>query len=732
MTLKEAHELFDMAGIKTIPLKENKAPMMPKGSKYLYEPCENEKKWDEAKKIGIICGELSDNLLTIDFDAHNKQPIKDIFREYNNCEQMKYLIKSNQIGVYKTPSGGYHLYFHCEQPRKGQELARWEDNQVMIETRGHGQYAAAFPSAGYTKIAGADVFNLSKLDDDVVDYLLERATTFSQIVTPKEVNTGDNKEKRQWPDKFDDSKPIGKFNNEGADIAKELLQQAGWQLVPFRANQQSNIEYFTRPNKSIEDGISASFGHYFNMFYCFTKNGLPFEEGKGYSPFEVLRILKFNGDFNAALEHISPKQKIKVELDTTGETPEKIKHLFPVDVFPDYFRDFILKLNQSLNYHVDFSSVALLFTISTAVGNKIKLRVKTGWETPMIFWFAALGEPGTIKSHPLNTMIKPLKNIDRRRKNTYDKDYDVWQAGDKKSPAPTFKQTIVTDATLEALHFVHSVNKRAIGLHKDELVGFLNDMNKYRKGSDEQFWLESFNNSSYMINRVTKRTLLIENICINIIGTMQPDVLQKIAAEQVENGLLDRFLFTSTEDQVYPITDAEIEQNDLKEYEEIIQGFDSHFRFNDYEDTTIIEMSKEAFKEYQRIDGLFVEIQNSETETKRIINYLSKMKTYIPRFALAIAVLEHVSWGVPLDVTEDHMKKAYKMAEYFINTARAIFEGVDKTREIKDVDFALKGKTKKEKIIELYKKGFKQTDISKQLNTFKSHVSKVISEYEGK
>jgi hypothetical protein len=51
---------------------------------------------------------------------------------------------------------------------------------------------------------------------------------------------------------------------------------------------------------------------------------------------------------------------------------------------------------------------------------------------------------------------------------------------------PGFKQTIVSDSTLEALHVVHSINKTRICFYKDELVGFLNDMNRYRKGSDEQ------------------------------------------------------------------------------------------------------------------------------------------------------------------------------------------------------------------------------------------------------
>ncbi len=79
-------------------------------------------------------------------------------------------------------------------------------------------------------------------------------------------------------------------------------------------------------------------------------------------------------------------------------------------------------------------------------------------------------------------------------------------------------------------------------------------MNRYRKGSDEQFWLESFNNGSYIVNRVTKEPLLIEDTHINIIGTIQPDILNGIISQHGANGLTDRFLYTSNETNIYPIS----------------------------------------------------------------------------------------------------------------------------------------------------------------------------------
>ena len=54
---------------------------------------------------------------------------------------------------------------------------------------------------------------------------------------------------------------------------------------------------------------------------------------------------------------------------------------------------------------------------------------------------------------------------------------------------PRKSQFIADDITIEALVDLHQESKNSVGVFKDELAGWFKDMNKYREGSDLQFWL---------------------------------------------------------------------------------------------------------------------------------------------------------------------------------------------------------------------------------------------------
>ena len=83
------------------------------------------------------------------------------------------------------------------------------------------------------------------------------------------------------------------------------MQNAGW--------KQIDTYKWRRPDKT--DGISATLGKVAkDIFYCFTSNGYPFEPNRAYTPFQVLALLKFNGDFKEAAKSIVPE---RIEQRTT-------------------------------------------------------------------------------------------------------------------------------------------------------------------------------------------------------------------------------------------------------------------------------------------------------------------------------------------------------------------------------------------------------------------------------
>jgi len=716
---REIAELLTMEGFNPIPLNNDKTPATHlAGTNYLYEPQQVNDSYI-CDRIGVTCGIASGGLEVIDFDCHQGQDIETIFNDYVTDQNVIDIITNGQAAIYCTPSGGYHLMIRSGRNFGGSAVfARYADNKVMIEVRGGGAYVVCAPSEGYTFLAGAEMLKLQEIDKDDRAYLFNLAKTYNIGEVAKH-KAGNGAKWGEW----DKSKAWGKYNDEQANEAKQLLKDNGWTLINNRKND--GVELWRRPDK--HKGISATFGQYHNMFYCFTSSALPFDVNKAYSPTDILMLLKFKGDWQATKAHLLERYKVE-------EPQVKIQDVdkFPIDVFPNDIAEYIHDLNSALNYKQDFIAVSFMFAVATLNGNKFKLRVKNGWTSATTFWFAVVGESGVMKTHPVNQMVAPLKQLDRLSKQHYDrelKDYNKLDDKEKKNAdKPGFRQIMISDITLEEVHNVHKFNARGLGYHKDELVGFINDMNKYRKGSDEQFWLESFNNSSYVVNRVTKEPMMIDNIMINIIGGIQPGVLHNAIGAANGNGLIERFLYTTSESNVYPLSNLDINIDWINWYNSEMHKADTRLSFSE---TELLEMTPEAFGLLIKMDARLCALQQSDDETNGMKNYINKIKTYMPRFALLMCVIDYCFDGGQKVVNTNHMERATKLADYFIRSARHIFAEGERTSEIKTVGRTLvqKGMSKTEQIMELSKKGFKQVEIAKMLNTPYSYVSKVIKTY---
>ena len=309
-------------GLNPFPLKNNKAPMLPIGHKYLYEKVSEKdvkKLFLNSEKIGIACGVVSEGFYCIDFDAKNNEPITQIYEKYISFPGIKRMIQDGLISSVKSPSGGYHIYFkYTGEILKTQKLALWSTKTVMIELRGEGSYVCTVPSDGYQYISKNEILKLEPLENQEATYLLELAMSFNMF---KEVVNEKYHERGVWAENWKPTTPEGKYNIEFQEHAKDLLKKHGWRQSKTR---NDNTEYWTRPNKEEKDGYSATFNYYPGMFYIFSQDGacLPFLSNRAYSPFNILSILKYDGDWKKAKDDLREKFNM-VDSDQFWSVSEK-------------------------------------------------------------------------------------------------------------------------------------------------------------------------------------------------------------------------------------------------------------------------------------------------------------------------------------------------------------------------------------------------------------------------
>lgn len=302
MNYVEIAEMMRMEGFNPLPLKDNKAPGLPKDHTYLYQKQTETEPFQRAKKIGIACGPVSDGFYAIDFDAHKGQDIATIFSDFMHNPMVKMMFDMGMLSAYSTAGGGYHVYFKSSEKISGNVFARWEDKQTMIEIRGHGQYVCVWPSPGYNQIEG-DYNRLEPLESTSEIFTL--LYTFDKSKSVKLFNKKDQIDViRFWGQNWNANTPIGKYNLEGGDEAKTILQENGWQ---YSFTRNDNVEYWTRPGKTLQDGASATWGFRNNMFFVFSKNVENFNDGSGYSPFHILTKYNFNNDYREAKKFLAER-----------------------------------------------------------------------------------------------------------------------------------------------------------------------------------------------------------------------------------------------------------------------------------------------------------------------------------------------------------------------------------------------------------------------------------------
>jgi len=399
---------------------------------------------------------------------------------------------------------------------------------------------------------------------------------------------------------------------------------------------------------------------------------------------------------------------------------------FPIDVFPEDIQILFKKLNESLNYNYDVMAVTFMSIISTINGNKVKLKVKEGWISTTTFWFCVVGRSGSMKSPPIKFMLKPLRNIDDNNFDIYEKQNSEYLSElrnddiKNKSKKPKFQQNIISDITLEGLYRAWNDNSVGMLMFRDELMGWLNQMNSYRKGSDKECWLEMYDNNSFSVNRATQDVKMVKEPFINVLGGVQPEIIKQL---DTDNGLFQRILFTKELTQIHSINDNELNKEYANWYYTYIENCFSLFR--EMDSNIILTLPKDCLDEFIKYDSEYlIKIQNDENTNEVVRALISKLKTYIPRFALCLFVIDF-SLNNSVELNIEHMKRAIRICDYFIKTSSYIVNNQSKNTEMSLT--INKNKDLKTTIQDLDKQGFTRTEIANKLKISRQSVYRYIN-----
>jgi len=297
-------------GLSVLPVKQDKSPDVKDTWK---NGIKDLSLFDNAKGIGIICGKPSGGLECLDFDSHFGDAKNTLS---NFIEQIRDLYIKYKFPIEQSQNGGYHFMYRCSKidgnlklaskPLLDKKTNKWRPDAI-IETRGEGGYFVADPTPGY-KIIRNNILDIPEITPEERDYIISVCKSFNQWSIVKK-------------DTYEDKDKPGDLYNEDIEAIEDMkkcLRASGW-------NELSK-GIWQRPGK--KKGISATVGKVAdNVFYNFSSNAYPFEPNAGYTPFQVVGLLEYNGDFKNFAKVLAEKYNLNkpVKKEYGKPTPKEEK-----------------------------------------------------------------------------------------------------------------------------------------------------------------------------------------------------------------------------------------------------------------------------------------------------------------------------------------------------------------------------------------------------------------------
>jgi hypothetical protein len=252
---------------------------------------------------------------------------------------------------------------------------------------------------------------------------------------------------------------------------------------------------------------------------------------------------------------------------------------FDQEILPESFLPLVADVSERLQIPLDFPAAVMVVCLAGVVNRRATIQPKAcdaGWIIPLNLWGGIVAPPGFLKSPTLRTMTAPLYRIESFWREEYRSEVEEYEAqkeaGElrlaawkdqmkatfKKGAAPplrpdtslrqpTQKRLIVGDATFEKLHELMAENPAGLLVVRDELSGWMSQLDRPGREGERAFCLECWNGDvGHTIDRIGRGSIYVPACCLSMLGGITPGRLRSYLTDALEDrpgndGLLQRF-----------------------------------------------------------------------------------------------------------------------------------------------------------------------------------------------
>ena len=256
------------------------------------------------------------------------------------------------------------------------------------------------------------------------------------------------------------------------------------------------------------------------------------------------------------------------------------------DLLPVVLRDFVDDIAERMQCPPDFPAVSLMVSLATLIGRRCGIYPKRedDWLVVPNLWGVVVGRPSLMKSPAIQQAMRPLEALTKEmgKKYSVEKEFfelaaeiyagkkEAWKKGVRtaaaegkstetllppEKPLPPVEQRLRTSSgSVECLIKLLDDNPNGLLVFRDELTGWLKNLDKPGKEGDRQFYLEAWNGNgaSFDYDTFTHGHLHSDGLCLSMLGSIQPGPLSSLIVSAAKGGGGDDGMVQRFQLMVYP------------------------------------------------------------------------------------------------------------------------------------------------------------------------------------
>ncbi len=371
----------------------------------------------------------------------------------------------------------------------------------------------------------------------------------------------------------------------------------------------------------------------------------------------------------------------------------------PLDVFPQQIQEIIFNLATYENFNIEYSASIVLSSVAAAIGNSCQIQIKGNWRTSPSIYMMLVGRPGLGKTPPLSFLYRPIHEQDDRMFEQYLHECDEYEralaisgknkdANDLLLKKPQLVTTVISDFTPEALMNVHQHNLRGVTIEVDEILAMFNSVKRYNsKNNLIEDLLSAYSGRPLKsVRKSEARPILIRQPCINVIGSVQTNLLPEVFRNEYKaNGLLDRFLFVYPKDQrisKWQRIDHNMPHPDtMGQWRTILNRILSLLCPNNENGNSVcsavLNMAEDAEAYFYDWYNDVIDMVNTIKDDAEVDSRKTKLDGNAARLSLVFQILKWAAGEGHMQFIDlDSVKAAIQMINYYEDTYRRIQESI--------------------------------------------------------